>query len=184
MTVETFIQHYGYAAVLVGTFLEGEIILVLAGMAAHHGYMNLSLVIGAAFLGTAFGDLLYFFLGRWHGDDFLKKKPSWQRRAARVHDLLERYQTLLILSFRFLYGLRTVTPFVLGMSRVAAWKFALVSILGALLWAAAVGYAGYLFGNAAERVLGDVKHYEIIVFAVLAALGAIMWTINVHRRRK
>jgi membrane protein DedA with SNARE-associated domain len=184
MTLETFIQHFGYAAVFVGTFLEGEIILVLAGMAAHHGYMNLALVIGAAFLGTTFGDLLYFFLGRWHGDDFLKKKASWQRRAARVHDLLERYQTLLILSFRFLYGLRTVTPFVLGMSRVAAWKFVLVSILGALMWAVAVGYAGYLFGNAAALVLGDVKHYEIIVFAALAAVGVLLWALNVYRRRK
>jgi membrane protein DedA with SNARE-associated domain len=184
MTLETFIQHFGYGAVLVGTFLEGEIILVLAGMAAHHGYMNLSLVIGAAFLGTTFGDLLYFFLGRWHGDDFLKKKVSWQRRAERVRRLLERYQTLLILSFRFLYGLRTVTPFVLGMSRVAAWKFVLVSILGALMWAVAVGCAGYLFGHAAALVLGDVKHYEIIVFAVLAAVGALLWAINVYRRRK
>jgi len=184
MTVDYMIAHYGYAAVLVGTFLEGEVILVLAGMAAQRGYMNLSLVIGAAFLGTAFGDLLYFFLGRWHGDHFLKKKASWQRRAARARKLLERYQTLLMLSFRFLYGLRTVTPFVLGMSRVAAWKFLLVSFVGALLWAAAVGYAGYLFGNAAARVLGDVKDYEIIVFAVLAVAGAVMWAVNVYRRRK
>ena len=184
MTVEYFIAHFGYAAIFVGTFLEGEIILVLAGMAAHRGYLNLALVIGAAFLGTAFGDLLYFFLGRWHGDLLLKKKPSWQRRAARVRKLLERYQTLLILSFRFLYGLRTVTPFVLGMSRVAAWKFVLVSILGALLWAGAVGYAGYLFGNAAARVLGNVEHGEIIVFAVVAAAGVLMWAINAYRRRK
>ena len=184
MTLETFIQHFGYAAVFVGTFLEGEIILVLAGMAAHHGYMNLFLVIGAAFLGTTFGDLLYFFLGRWHGDDFLKKKASWQRRTDRVHDLLDRYQTLLILAFRFLYGLRTVTPFVLGMSRVAAWKFALVSILGALMWATAVGYAGYLFGNAAALVLGDLKHYEMVLFATVAAVGAILWAINVYRRRR
>ena len=184
MTVDYFIAHFGYVAIFVGTFLEGEIILALAGMAAHQGYLNLYLVIVAAFLGTSFGDLLYFFLGRWHGDYFLKKKASWQRRAARVRKLLERYQTLLMLSFRFLYGLRTVTPFVLGMSRVAAWKFILVSFAGALMWAAAVGYAGYLFGNAAARLLGDVKDYEIIVFAALAAVGAVMWAINVYRRRK
>ena len=184
MTVDYFIAHFGYVAIFVGTFLEGEIILVLAGMAAHHGYLNLPLVITAACLGTSFGDLLYFFLGRWHGDLLLKKKASWQRRAARVRKLFDRYQTLLILSFRFLYGLRTVTPFVLGMSRVAAWKFVLVSIVGALLWAIAVGYAGYLFGNAAALVLGDMEHYEIIVFAVVAAAGALMWAINVYRRRK
>jgi len=41
MDLQSFIENYGYAAILIGTFLEGETILVLAGLAAHQGYLVL-----------------------------------------------------------------------------------------------------------------------------------------------
>jgi membrane protein DedA with SNARE-associated domain len=74
MPVDALIAHSGYAAVLVGTFLEGETVLVLAGIAAHRGYLDLPLVIGAAFLDTLFGDQLYFFLGRRHAGPAAEEK--------------------------------------------------------------------------------------------------------------
>jgi membrane protein DedA with SNARE-associated domain len=61
VTPENVIIQFGYPAILVGTFLEGETILVIAGMAAHRGYLDLPVVIGAAFIGTLFGDQLFFF---------------------------------------------------------------------------------------------------------------------------
>ncbi len=69
MDLQSIIEHYGYAAILIGTFLEGETILVLAGLAAHQGYLVLSWVISAAFLGSLCGDQLFFIWGastvRW-----------------------------------------------------------------------------------------------------------------------
>ena len=63
MTIEYLIQTYGYVAILVGTFLEGETVLVLGGLAAHQGYLQLPGVMLAAFAGTLIGDQLFFFLG-------------------------------------------------------------------------------------------------------------------------
>ncbi|MBW2474086.1 MAG: hypothetical protein JRE56_05770 [Deltaproteobacteria bacterium] len=54
--MESYIEHFGYLAILIGTFLEGETILILGGFAAHRGYLDLSLVIISAFIGTVFGD--------------------------------------------------------------------------------------------------------------------------------
>ena len=90
--------------------------MILAGVAAHLGYLSLDWVIVCGFCGTFFGDQLYFFLGRRHGKSMLARHPSWQAPADRVFDKIERQQNLLILSFRFLYGIRTVTPFAIGMS--------------------------------------------------------------------
>ena len=61
--MKTFIQTYGYWAILIGTFLEGETILVLGGLAAHMGYMDLGGVILAAFAGSLCGDQLFFSWG-------------------------------------------------------------------------------------------------------------------------
>jgi membrane protein DedA with SNARE-associated domain len=184
VTPENVIIQFGYPAILVGTFLEGETILVIAGMAAHRGYLDLPLVIGAAFIGTLFGDQLFFFLGRRHSEALLKRRPSWMGRVEKVRGLLNRYQTSMILFFRFLYGLRTVTPFAIGMSRVPAWKFLIFNTIGALAWAVAVGCGGYFFGHTVEMILGDIKRYEIWVFSGVAAAGAILWVAHFYRKKK
>ena len=66
MDLQSIIENYGYAAILIGTFLEGETILVLAGLAAHQGCLVLTWVILAAFMGSLCGDQLFFYLGRKH----------------------------------------------------------------------------------------------------------------------
>ncbi|WP_321366293.1 DedA family protein [uncultured Desulfuromusa sp.] len=179
--MESFIQHYGYLAILLGTFLEGETILVLSGFAAHRGYLHLPWVITAAFLGTLLGDQLFFYLGRRHSEYLLKRRPHWRLRLERTRRLIHSYRILLILGFRFLYGLRTITPFALGMSQVSWQLFLPLNILGAAIWAVCFGCAGYLFGHAVEIFLGDVKQYEYWLFSVLAGGGCIFWII--HRIR-
>jgi len=182
--VEIWIQQYGYLAIFLGTFLEGETILILAGFAAHRGYLQLHWVIAAAFLGTLLGDQLFFFLGRRHQEFLLRWKPHWKPRLERVRRLIENYQVLIILGFRFLYGLRTITPFGLGMSRVPGRLFIPLNLVGALIWATIFGVAGYLFGQALEAVLGDIKRYEIAILLILLLGGALGWGIYLWRNRR
>jgi membrane protein DedA with SNARE-associated domain len=184
MTIESFIDTYGYAAILIGTFLEGETVLVLGGFAAHRGYLSLPWVIIAALVGTLSGDQLYFFLGRWHSQKMLAKHPSWEARAARVENLLQRFQRLIIIGFRFLYGLRTVTPFVIGMSSISTLQFILLNIIGALVWAVLVGIGGYAFGSALEAIIGNVKRYELEVIGAVAIVGILIWVIHFYRSKR
>jgi membrane protein DedA with SNARE-associated domain len=178
------IEHYGYAAILIGTFLEGETILVLAGLAAHQGYLVLTWVILAAFLGSLGGDQLFFYLGRKHSQAVLSRRPAWKQKVEKVHKLLNRFQTPMILGFRFLYGLRTVSPFVIGMGPVSFKKFILLNAAGALVWAAAIASGGYLFGHALEVVIGEVKSYEVYLMGSVAIVGALIWVSHFYRRRR
>ena len=184
MDLQSIIENYGYAAILIGTFLEGETILVLAGLAAHQGYLALAWVILAAFLGSLCGDQLFFYLGRKHSQAVLSRRPAWKAKAEKVHKLMNRFQTTMILSFRFIYGLRTVTPFVIGMSTVSVKKFVVLNAAGALIWAAAVGSGGYLFGHALEVIIGKVKSYEIYIMASVAIVGLLIWIFHFHKKRR
>lgn len=175
LSLEQLVGRYGYAAVLVGTFLEGETILVIGGFMAHRGYLGLSGVILAAFLGSMAGDQLFFQLGRRHGPAVLAWRPSWAAKVQRADGLLKRYQTLIILGFRFVYGMRTATPFVLGLGTVSAVKFMLLNMASALLWASAVATGGYLFGEVLDVFLGDMKRYEAWILAGLAVAGTAVW---------
>jgi len=184
MNWQLIIGSYGYFALLAGTFFEDETILILGGFAAHLGYLYLPWVILVAFIGTLSGDQLFFYLGRRHSGFVLDKHPAWQRRLDQVQRLFERYQTLLILGFRFLYGLRTVTPFVLGRSGVSPRYFFLLNTLSALVWSVVVGIGGYLFGNFLKLIMGDIRRYEVESFCAIASIGGLIWGIYFYRSRR
>ena len=94
----------------------------------------------------------------------------------------------LILGFRFVYGIRTVTPFVLGASGVAPTRFLILNMIGALTWALAIGVAGFYFGKVLELMLGQLKDYEMLILGSMAGIALIAWLgrrliVNHGRRR-
>jgi len=179
--LQQLVIDYGYLALFIGTYLEGETILVIAGFLAHGGYLQLEWVMLTAFLGTFAGDQTFFYLGRWKGIAFLEKRPLWHSKTDKVFDLLHKHQILVILGFRFLYGVRNVTPFVIGASKIHPLKFFLLNFLGAGIWAIAVGYLGYTFGQFAESIMGQVKKYEMYILGVLVAIGLALFWRSTHK---
>jgi membrane protein DedA with SNARE-associated domain len=182
--LESLIARYGLLAVFAGTFFEGETVLVLAGFAAHRGYLALPAVILAAGLGTLLGDQLWFWAGRLGGARLLAARPAWRQRVERSRGFLARHEAHVIWSFRFLYGLRTVAPFVLGMSGTPPLRFLALNAASAALWAVLVGGAGYLLGAALERLLGRVREVEGYVFGAIALAGLGVWAWHFVRTRR
>ena len=181
---ETLLGQYGYLFVFLGSFLEGEAAVGLAGLAAHRGYLNLSLVIVTATLGSALGSQLWFHLGRWQGQSFLERRPQWQTDIQRFENLVARWQVPAILGFRFLYGTRIMGAAVLGVSRIGTWKFTLLNFAGAGLWAGLVSAGGYYLGKALGNFLGEVAAYEkwVILGIFLLAMGIGAWKFWGHRQ--
>ena len=94
-----------------------------------------------------------------------------------MHALLERHHVLIVLGFRFMYGLRTVAPFVIGMSQIQTARFLVLNMMGSLLWAVAVGGLSFLFGHGLELALGKIKRYELELFGFIAIAGAVVWSV-------
>jgi len=183
--MQSLIENYnylGYIIVLFGTFLEGETILIMAGFAAHQGYLHLSMVILAAFAGSLSGDQLYFYLGRRHGQTILAKRPSWQARVDKVEKLMKKYRVLVILAYRFFYGTRTITPFAIGLSRTPARLFIPLNILAVLVWSIVISILGFLFGNVAQLIIKDIKQFEHHILLVIAVAGLIGWIIHLFSK--
>lgn len=182
MGLETFIIHYGYIFILLGTFFEGETVLVLAGFLVHQGYLSYPLVIASAFAGTFAGDQLYFHIGRTKGMRFLDRYPSWNDRANRAARLLQRYQMVIITGFRFIYGIRTVTPFLIGASGIPTWRFMILNALGGIVWASGMAFLGYLLGHTAEVIIEDIKRYEYLIMVLIVMTGSIAWLAYILKR--
>lgn len=175
MSLETIITQFGYPALIVGLILEGETTLVLAAFMAHRGYLNLPLVILIGWLVSFASDQFFFWIGRTKGSQFLENRPAWKPHVQKAKSLLGRNVNLLFLGVRFMYGLRTVMPFAIGMSRLDPKRFAILNFLGAFLWSLIFALAGKLIGNVMGEIFEDIKEHEIMVAVAIIVLGICFW---------
>jgi membrane protein DedA with SNARE-associated domain len=184
MTLEYLIARYGYPALVAGTALEGETILVIAGFLAHRGYLALPYVILAAFIGTLAGDQFYFHLGRRSGAALLERRPQWQEKANKVRALFEHHRIKIVLGFRFLYGLRIITPFVIGMSGFSVKLFIVLNAISAIIWAVVISCLGYAFGQFLTVLLKDVKQWDEWIILGMVVAGGLGLLYHYVRRRQ
>ncbi|NQX90164.1 MAG: DedA family protein [Halioglobus sp.] len=183
MSLEELVSNYGYIVVIVGTFLEGETVVILGGISAHRGYLELPWVIASAALGSFVGDQVYFYLGRAKGQEFLAKRPQWQAKSDKVLLLLEKHQTLLIIGSRYMYGLRTVTPFLVGTAKISPLRYFIFDAVGVLIWSVLVSSLAYAFGYALEALVPQIKYYEKMLLVFIAMGGLMVWLIRRRGKR-
>jgi membrane protein DedA with SNARE-associated domain len=185
-TLETLIQDYGYWAIFIGTFLEGETILVLGGIAAQQGLLDLYTVMLCAFCGSYAGDQLAFTIGRRYGTKILERRPKWKEKADYLFSKSARFITVWMVVFRFFYGLRNPTPWILGAGNVSYKKFLILNGIGAAVWAVTVAYGGYAFGILIESFMGKMKVFSkiIIVIIFIGIISVSIWYFLRKRRLK
>jgi membrane protein DedA with SNARE-associated domain len=176
------VVKYGYGAVAGGALLEGESVLVLAGLAAHRGYLELPLLILLGAAAGMLGDIIYFAIGRRFGPVLLERFPRFAPSASRAEALIRRFPRIAVIAVRFLYGLRTVGPAVIGASEIPWGRFLLLNAIGALVWSATWVCVGYLLGGAAARAFGNVAQIERELFLGVA-LMALVVTLVLRGRR-
>jgi membrane protein DedA with SNARE-associated domain len=181
--MEHLVERFGYLAVFVGTFLEGESILALAGVAAAHGYLSLPAVIGVAMVGAFLGDQACFFIGRRYGPRLLARYPRIAAKAPRVQELLRRWDAPAVILLRFAYGLRIAGPIVIASCGISPWRLAFFNFVGVLIWAPLVGGIGYLAGQTLHAWLGRLKDVQIGVLMAIALVALIAGAVVLWRRR-
>src|ERR1700675_3576854 len=154
---QLIVQHGGYFYVIafIWTFLEGETVVLFAGFAAAQGLVDPVLLLVVASLVSFSGDQCSFWLGRRSGVRLLDRFPRWRHGVDAALHWLERYDTVFILSFRFIYGVRNFSSFAMGMSPLRWSRFLALNFIAAGVWAVAFAGGGYMFGEALSAMLGD-----------------------------
>lgn len=176
--LEHLLENYGYLATGIGCLLEGETILLVAAFLAHKGYLQLQWVIAVAALGSFLGDILTYFLGQWKTEAIVRKFSTIRRNLPKAQKYLERHGVLAIFLMRFSYGLRATTGIVYGMVGMPAPKFIFLAAISCAFWAIIIGFAGYFFGQAAEKLLSHIAHYEKVIAAILLLVGFVFWIVR------
>jgi membrane protein DedA with SNARE-associated domain len=184
--IEVLLAQYGLVAVFLGTFIEGEIVVIAAGFLARLEFLAVVPVFFTAFFATFLGDLFFFYLGRKKGTKFLEKKHRihWRKRAEKVHDLIHNHQNKILFGYRFLYGLRIPTLFALGTSELSSKKFIILNFINSIIWSTLFVLGGYFFGDVFTLFFDNVRIYEKEIFIIIAVVALIVWLSSILRNRE
>jgi len=158
-TVQYFISQYGYWVLFLASMIEGESVVIAASILASQGRMDIYKVVTLVFIGTLFADQGMFFVGRFWGTKILRRYPLLAEKSGIVFDFLRRYNTAFIMVFRFIYGIRIISPIIIGMSGVEIRYFMFLNFFAAILWTGLSCGAGYFLG---EVVLGALSKSQNI----------------------
>jgi len=165
-------EAWFYLITFVWTALEGETFVIFAALAAQRGHLNIVALFTAAWLGSFFGDQVFFFLGRFFGTRILARYPSMKPKTDKILKGLEKYHVAFILSYRFMYGVRNVSGIAIGLSKLSWRRFAVLNCLAAFIWATAFCTVGYQFGNVIQH-LGRRKE-EVVTWSVRELMLAVL----------
>lgn len=178
MTIEAIIAHYGLPALFLGAGLEGETVVMLGGLMAHRGLINPFAAAAAASVGSFVADQFFFLAGRrFRNARWMRRliqRPTFAKAIAR----LERHPNAFILSFRFIYGLRTISPAAVGTSQISARRFLLLNLIAAVVWGSLFTTIGYVFGSSVEKVAGSISH---VVIAALVLAVTVYLCVRLYR---
>lgn len=180
--MEEFLKEWGswsYLIIIAWTFLEGETVVIVAGILASQGLLDVWIVFLSALGGSFTGDQMYYYIGRRYGTPLLDRWPTMRSKIDWAFRLLRKYETIFILSFRFIYGVRNISPFVIGISGVPRLRYFILNLLAAVIWATSFSFGGYYLGHAMESYLGEYKYHALAGFVgAAAAFGLYSWMRN------
>ncbi len=175
---------FAECGLLVGFFLPGDSLLFTAGFLASQHQMGvdiatLSVVCGVA---AAIGPLVGYWYGKALGPRLFNREDSFlfhRRNLERAHEFYERHGGKALILARFMPVVRTFAPVVAGMASMDYRRFVMYTVVGALLWAVGVTWAGYFLGS----LIPDASKYLEYIVALIVLVSIAPPIVHLLRER-
>jgi len=169
---QQFVEQYGYWAVFIWTFIEGESVFIAAAALAAAGLLIPWKVIVVAACGAYAGHMVFFALGRWKGIEVIESLPFLKRHYPKANRVLDHYAHWSIFIFQYLYGTRLVAAIMFGCSSISFIRFALLQVVNCITWSMVIYAVGHLLGIAGVAILHRFGVVGLIVaLAITLLLG-------------
>ena len=179
--MDEFLRQYGPIGMLLGAAFEGQTAVFVGGILARQHILQLWLVLASATAGSGILDHLLFVAGRRFRTHRWVARATQQVAFARALRFIEKYPISYILAFRFIFGLRVASPIAIGVSQVPTWRFTLLNILGAIIWATTFTLLGFIFGEAMHNIFGHGHHagrWTLVAAGAIIVVVAIIWAVR------
>jgi membrane-associated protein len=176
-----FFIVFAETGLAVGFFLPGDSLLVVAGLFAAAGKLNLWIMMILLFIAAVVGDAVGYYSGRTMGKAIFSRPKSRlfnPKHLEKAHAFYEKYGGKTIIIARFVPIVRTFAPIVAGAANMTYKDFFIFNIFGGFLWVFSMLLAGYFLGGLVESAFGikleDHIDKVVIVVVLLSILPMII----------
>ena len=169
----------------VGLVAPGEFTVILGGVIAGQGEINVMVLLALTWMAAFLGDTTSFAIGARLGRGFLERHGPrvkiTSERLSQVEGYFAKHGGKTILIGRFIGLVRALAPFVAGSSKMPYRRFAPYSVMGTGLWAATFVLLGYFFWRSFEEVAG-IAGRATVGFGIVVGAAVAVWYAY-HRLR-
>lgn len=169
--MESFIQDWGYIALFLYSFGGGMLALAIGAVFASSGDLNIWFVIFIASISNFIGDQFLFTLARNNKSYAKDMMQKHKRKIAYSHLLMRKYGVLVIFIQKYLYGVKTLVPLAMGLTKYDIKKFIIFNFFASIVWGVIVGMIAFSLGKIFIDSLDQIKEYGLIF--VIIVFGAI-----------
>ncbi|MBU0632983.1 DedA family protein [bacterium] len=169
------IATYGYIGLFIYSLGGGFVALVAASVLSYMGKMDLATSMVIAFSANAIGDNLLFYLARNQKADMHNYLKKHRRKLALAHIKMKQYGSWIILFQKFIYGIKTLIPIAIGLTKYDLKKFTILNVLSAAVWTLVVGFTSYFSGSAIVKAYDFIAAKPYIAVIIVATFFTLLW---------
>jgi len=166
---------YGYIGLFLYSLGGGFVALVGAGVLSFMGKMDLTTSMSVAFVANALGDMMLLYMARYQKSMMMENLKKHRRKLALAHVMMKKHGSWIILIQKFIYGIKTLIPIAIGLTKYDAKKFAVLNVLSAGVWALVFGLGSYYSGAVLVEFAKMIGDKPWIAPIILVVFGGALW---------
>lgn len=139
------------------------------------GKMDITTSIAVAFTANALGDIALFYMARYQKTMMMDGLRKHRRKLALSHLMMKKYGSWIILIQKFVYGIKTLIPIAIGLTKYDFKKFAILNIFSAAVWALVVGMGSYYSGEGIMNLVELIGEKPWIAPVIVLVMGGGLW---------
>ena len=165
--MEEMIRDWGYIILFLYSFGGGFLALVGAAILAFSGELNIYTVILVAGVANFIGDQFLFTLARKNKAQAKQMMQKHRRKIAMSHLLMRKYGSWVIFLQKYVYGIKTLIPLAMGLTKYDYKKFMFFNVFATALWSILIGVASYMMGDLVYTYIEEFKSYGLALVAII-----------------
>ena len=165
--MEELIRDWGYIILFLYSFGGGFVALVVAGILSYSGELNIVITMLVAGSANFIGDQFLFTVARKNKHQARKMMEKHKRKIAMSHLLMRKYGTWVIFLQKYIYGIKTLIPLAMGLTKYDYRKFIVFNLLASIVWALIIGLSAYMLGELVYTYIEEFKTYGLILVAAI-----------------
>ena len=180
------LESWGYLAVAFFAFGGSLFIVAAAGVFSFMGHMDLTTALTVAIISNYLGDMFLFYLGKYQKKEIQPYFAKHKRKIALATLIMRKYGIAAIFIQKFLYGIKTLVPLSMALSKYDFGKFAFYNIFASIVFVLTIGLSAYYSSEFIISVFTYIKINPWIAPVILFSIIGTVWFVmeNMTKKKK